>query len=149
MSIREVMDFENYNNIFRKGGMVDKKAKPTVICLCGSTRFAELHAIIKWNLEKEGNVICLMISYLPEWFAKKEGWKGYHHFGEQAGKKEKLDELHLRKIDLADEIFVVNRNRYIGESTREEIEYAKKQGKKIRYLEEQKSEEARCQRDQD
>jgi hypothetical protein len=47
-----------------------------------------------------------------------------------------LDELHLRKIDLADEIFVLNVDGYVGESTRREIEYAKQQGKQIRWLEE-------------
>jgi hypothetical protein len=46
-----------------------------------------------------------------------------------------LDELHLRKIDLADEVFILNVNGYIGESTSKEIEYAKKQGKPIKYLE--------------
>ena len=42
--------------------------------------------------------------------------------------------MHLRKIDLADEIFVVNVNGYIGESTRREIAYAQKMGKKVNYL---------------
>lgn len=49
--------------------------------------------------------------------------------------KKLLDELHLRKIDLADEIFVLNVGGYIGESTSREIAYAKKMGKKIRWLE--------------
>lgn len=118
---------------------MDKKI-PKIICICGSTRFADLHAIIRWELEKDGEVICLMINYLPEWFAKEKGWKGHHHFGEQAGKKEILDELHLRKIDIADEVFIVNRDGYIGESTRKEIEYAENLGKPIVYLEEQKKE---------
>lgn len=46
-----------------------------------------------------------------------------------------LDDMHLRKIDLADEIFVINVGGYIGESTRREIEYAEDTGKKINYLE--------------
>ena len=49
--------------------------------------------------------------------------------------KEMLDELHKRKIDLADEVFVLNVGGYIGESTRSEIEYAQEHQKKIRYLE--------------
>ena len=49
--------------------------------------------------------------------------------------KEMLDDMHLRKIDLADEIFVINVGGYIGESTRREIEYAENTGKKINYLE--------------
>lgn len=46
-----------------------------------------------------------------------------------------LDDIHKRKIDLSDEIFVINKNGYIGSSTKSEIEYAIKTGKKIRYLE--------------
>jgi len=49
--------------------------------------------------------------------------------------KAKADELHLRKIDLADEILVLNVGRYIGETTRDEIKYAKAQRKRVRYLE--------------
>ena len=49
--------------------------------------------------------------------------------------KEMLDDMHKRKIDMADEIFVINVNRYIGDSTKSEIEYAKKHGKKVNYLE--------------
>jgi hypothetical protein len=49
--------------------------------------------------------------------------------------KEKLDKLHLAKIDISDEILVINCNKYIGNSTRKEIEYAKRQGKKVNYLE--------------
>jgi len=52
------------------------------------------------------------------------------------GTKAKLDELHLRKIDLADEVLILNVDGYIGESTRNELNYAKSKGKKIRFLEE-------------
>jgi hypothetical protein len=52
------------------------------------------------------------------------------------GTKEMLDDMHLRKIDMADEIFVINVGGYIGSSTRGEIEYARKTGKVVRYLEE-------------
>ncbi len=50
--------------------------------------------------------------------------------------KEMLDAMHKAKIDMADEIFVINVNKYIGDSTRSEIEYAIAHGKKVRYLEE-------------
>ena len=46
-----------------------------------------------------------------------------------------LDDMHLRKIDMADEVFVINVGGYIGSSTRREIEYAVSQGKKVNYLE--------------
>ena len=109
--------------------------KPKIICICGSTRFADIHAIMRWEFEKDGKAICLMINYLPAWFAKQRGWNGHDHFGEQEGIKDVLDELHLRKIDLADEVFVINKDGYIGESTRREIEYAIANSKPVRYLE--------------
>ena len=49
--------------------------------------------------------------------------------------KTQLDELHKRKIDLADEILVINVNGYIGKSTTGEIAYAVGHGKVVRYLE--------------
>ena len=49
--------------------------------------------------------------------------------------KEMLDDMHKRKIDMSDEIFVINVNGYIGYSTKSEIEYAIKTGKKVNYLE--------------
>ena len=49
--------------------------------------------------------------------------------------KRMLDELHLRKIDLADEVMILNVNGYIGESTRNELDYAISKGKKIIFLE--------------
>lgn len=49
--------------------------------------------------------------------------------------KEMLDDMHKRKIDMSDEIFVINVGGYIGESTKSEIEYAKKHNKKVNYLE--------------
>ena len=59
------------------------------------------------------------------------------HVGEALGPevKEMLDDLHKRKIDLADEVFVLNVGGYIGESTRSEINYAIAHGKPVRYLE--------------
>lgn len=55
--------------------------------------------------------------------------------------KEMLDDMHKRKIDMADGIYVINCGGYIGESTRSEIEYALAQGKTVRYLEEQETSE--------
>jgi len=51
------------------------------------------------------------------------------------GTKAMLDDMHKRKIDMADEIFVINVGGYIGESTRSEIEYAERNGRKVNYLE--------------
>jgi len=109
--------------------------KPKVICICGSTRFADLHAIARWEFEKTGENICLMINYLPEWYTKENGWNGHDHYGEIVGNKELLDQLHFRKIDLADEVYVINKDGYIGESTRNEINYALNNNKPVKYLE--------------
>ena len=49
--------------------------------------------------------------------------------------KEMLDDMHKRKIDMSDEIFVINVGGYIGESTKSEIDYAIKNNKKVNYLE--------------
>lgn len=49
--------------------------------------------------------------------------------------KKMLDDMHKRKIDMADEIFVINKNGYIGSSTKSEIEYALKTNKKVNYME--------------
>jgi len=104
--------------------------KPKVVCFCGSTRFAEWFMIKRWELEKQG-IITLGINILPDGYFKNEN----HHGAEQEGVKHILDELHKRKIDLSDEVFVLNVNGYIGDSTRSEIEYANSIGKPVLYLE--------------
>jgi hypothetical protein len=110
-----------------------EKARPRIICLCGSTRFIELFATLAWTLERDLGVIVLGLHLLPD------SYDGYDlapdHMAEAAGKKEHFDELHKRKIDLADEIFVLNVGGYIGDSTRSEIAYAEAHGKPVKYLE--------------
>ena len=98
--------------------------KYKVITLCGSTRFKDEFLEAQKKLSLEGNIV---ISVEP-----------FGHSGDnevwEAGVKEMLDDMHKRKIDMADEIFVINVNGYIGESTKSEIAYAKETGKKINYL---------------
>ncbi len=115
--------------------MSETKQKPVVVCLCGSTRFIETFAIKTWELEREGKVV-LGCTLLPSWYCPVPD-----HFGEYCGVKEQCDELHLRKIDMADEVFILNVNGYIGESTRREFDYAISKGKKIRFLEPDKARE--------
>ena len=96
-----------------------------IVTLCGSTRFKEQFMEVQKRLTLEG---CIVISVgMFGHSGDEEVWK--------PGVKEMLDDMHLRKIDLADEIFVINVGGYIGESTRREIEYAKKNMKKVNYLE--------------
>lgn len=104
--------------------------RPKVICLCGSSRFVAEMAVFAWELEKRG-VIALGMHLLPRWY---EGLSNDHQ-AEAEGVAEQMDELHKRKIDLADEILVMNVGGYIGTSTRSEIAYAHAHGKLVRYLE--------------
>lgn len=60
---------------------------------------------------------------------------GHLTAGERDVALKRLGTLHFRKIDLADEILIINVGGYVGESTRSEIEYAQQQGKSIRWLE--------------
>ncbi len=100
---------------------------PEIVCLCGSTRFMEAFFEAGWKLTLDG---CIVLSVGVCKHAE-------HHGAEALGQDvvDRLDELHLRKIDLADSVMILNVGGYIGESTRRELEYAEKLGKPIRYLE--------------
>lgn len=103
--------------------------RPKIICLCGSTKFIDDFAIKTWELELEGYIV-LGCTLLPKWYCPVRD-----HFAEAQGVKEQRDNHHLQKIDLADEVLVLNLGGYIGESTRNEIAYATKTGKPVKYLE--------------
>ncbi len=105
--------------------------KPRVIVLCGSTRFTDEMLIKQWELTKAGNVVMGWCALPPQYFKGEDKT----HIGDQEGVKEIVDEIHKRKIDLADEILVLNIGGYIGDSTRSEINYARLHGKVVRYLE--------------
>ena len=96
-----------------------------VITLCGSTRFKEQFLEQQKRLTLEGNVVISVGLFGHS--GDEEVWK--------PGMKEMLDKMHFQKIDMADEIFVINVGGYIGESTRREIAHAEKTGKPVRYLE--------------
>ena len=104
---------------------------PTIVCLCGSTRFMKQFFNCGWEETMKGNIVLSVGVNL-----KMETSDG-GHVGEAMGEEVKimLDELHKRKIDLADEVLILNVGGYIGESTRSELEYAEKHGKVIRFLE--------------
>ena len=101
--------------------------KYKVITLCGSTRFREAFIEAQKRLTLEGNIVISVGLFGHA--GDDEVWK--------PGTKEMLDDMHKRKIDMADEIYVINVGGYIGESTRSEIEYAHKTGKAVRFLEEE------------
>lgn len=107
--------------------MENSTPKPRIVCLCGSTRFIEQMAVAAWEEEKAGR-IALGCHLLPKWYPIPES-----HGAEAQGVADAMDALHLHKIDLADEVFVLNIGGYVGKSTAREIAYAKKIGKPIRY----------------
>jgi len=101
---------------------------PKIVCLCGSTRFTEEMLVKQWELTKKGNIVL-------SWCALPDSYFKGPHVGDIEGVKEIVDEVHKRKIDLADEIFVINVGGYVGDSTRSEIKYAIEHGKPVRWLE--------------
>lgn len=94
-----------------------------VITLCGSTRFKKEFLQAQSALTLDGNIVLSVglfghadgIDFTPE-------------------TKEMLDDIHKRKIDMSDAIYVINKDNYIGNSTRSEIEYAQAHGKQIYYM---------------
>ncbi len=107
--------------------------KYPVITLCGSTRFKDEFMEVQKRLTLEGNIVISVGLFGHS--GDQEVWENMDE-GTLTKTKEMLDDMHKRKIDMADSIFVINVGGYIGDSTRSEIEYAKVHGKKIMYLEE-------------
>ena len=101
--------------------------KYPVITLCGSTRFKEQFIEAQKRLTLAGNIVISVGLF---------GHRGDDEVWTE-GTKEMLDDMHKRKIDMADAIYVINVGGYIGQSTRSEIEYALAHGKEVKYLEEE------------
>ena len=100
------------------------KETPEIVCLCGSTRF--MKAFKEANLrETLAGHIVLSIGC---------DCRSDDDIGLTAEDKKRLDELHLRKIELADRVYVLDVDGYIGESTAREVSHAEKLGKTITYL---------------
>ena len=110
--------------------------KKEIICLCGSTRFTDLMLVKQWELTKQGHIVLSWCALPNSYFEQQNNFKGdYTHIGDLENVKEIVDEVHKRKIDLADKVFVLNVGGYIGKSTRSEIDYALAQEKPGEYLE--------------
>ena len=103
-----------------------------VVTLCGSTRFKKEFMEVQKRLTLEGNIVISVDLFGHS--GDSEVWENMDE-GTLTKTKEMLDDMHKRKIDMADEIFVINVGGYIGDSTKSEIEYAKAHGKKVNYLE--------------
>lgn len=94
--------------------------KYKIITLCGSMKFKNEFLEVQRKLTLEGNIVLA-----PEFFQVPE----------EDDLKQMLNAMHKGRIDLCDEIYVINKNGYIGNSTKDEIKYATEIGKKVNYLE--------------
>ncbi len=106
--------------------------KYKVITLCGSTKFKEQFMQVQKELTLKGYIVISVGLY-----GHSEDEELLKNMDKETLTKtmEMLSDIHKRKIDMADEIFVINVNGYIGESTKSEIKYAKETGKVVNYLE--------------
>lgn len=120
-----IVDLQNSQSEESTALMTGIGKRMKVITLCGSTRFKEQFLEQQKRLTLEGNVVISVGLFGHS--GDEEVWK--------PGMKEMLDKMHLQKIDMADEIFVINVGGYIGESTKREIAHAEQSGKPVRYLE--------------
>ena len=103
--------------------------RPRVVTLCGSTRFMDEFFRSGWAETLAGRLV-FSVGVVVDHPGDADGG----HVGEALGVKDQLDEIHFRKIDLSDEILVLNVDGYIGKSTQREIAYAIATGKGVRFL---------------
>lgn len=106
--------------------------RPTIVCLCGSTRFYKDFMEHNYLETMKGNIV-LSVGFYPHAVNEMHG-EGVGITPEQ---KEALDLLHLEKVAMSDEVLVLNRDGYIGSSTARELAHARALGKKVRFLEEE------------
>ena len=113
---RIMADLKQPNNIITN--------RPKIVCLCGSTKFKDAYEKANFEETIKGNIVLTVGCFM-------------HADNVEITKEQKsnLDSLHLMKINIADEILVLNVGGYIGESTRNEIEYACRKGIEVRFLE--------------
>ena len=108
-----------------------KSPRPKIICLCGSTRFFKEFQEVGLEYTLKGYIV------LSIGAAMKSDEEHFGHLTDEERDKIKadLDELHLRKIEMADEVYIINKGLYIGKSTSRELQYAHLLGKEIIYHE--------------
>ena len=129
-----MMDVQHYMHAGRArmaNEEMKEKIRPTIVCLCGSTRF--LDAFRKANSEETlaGRIV---LSIGCDIRTDTEIFGGLTK-EEVTDVKQQLDELHKRKIELADEVLILNVGGYVGESTYNELVHARALSKRIRWLE--------------
>lgn len=99
---------------------------PEVVCLCGSTRFRAAYRAENKRLTLAGKVV-LSVAFFGH--ADDDG------DAITEAEKARLDEVHKRKIDLADRVHVINVDGYVGDSTQSEIAYARECDIPVTWLE--------------
>ncbi|MBZ9712860.1 hypothetical protein [Deinococcus multiflagellatus] len=106
--------------------------RPTIVCLCGSVRFLAEFDAASLAETLAGRIVLSVGSH------RQRDEEAFSHLsaGERAAALDRLVELHRHKIDLADEILVINPGGYVGHHTQQEIDYARALGKRVRWLEE-------------
>lgn len=104
--------------------------RPTIVCLCGSTRFKEIFSREQFNETMAGKVVLTIGS---AWHSDQELFVNYSE-AERQEIKNRLDALHLKKVEMADEVLILNIGGYIGESTKRELARAAAKRKLIRFL---------------
>jgi len=109
--------------------MMKLTIKPIIVCLCGSTRFYNEFQAANFRETMDGKIV-FSVGFYPHSSIQAHG----QAIGITVGQKAMLDQLHKCKIDLADEILVLDVGGYVGESTLSEIDYARETGTRVRYL---------------
>ncbi len=114
-------------NILDQTGYEQQMTRPSVVCLCGSTRFMDAFFEAGWWYTLQGEIV-LSVGVCKH---------ADHHGAEAIGPDvaEKLDTLHLRKIDIADHVHILNVDGYVGSSTEREVRYALVNHKPISWME--------------
>lgn len=107
--------------------------RPTIVCLCGSTRFWRTFQQASLRETLAGKIV---LSIGAATGTDDDHFGGYLPRDEYDAVKRRLDELHLRKIELADEVLILNVDGYLGESTRRELAHARALGKAVRWWDE-------------
>jgi hypothetical protein len=106
------------------------RTRPHIVCLCGSTRFSQAFREATLRETLAGHIVLSIGCDMRSDTAVFAGLTP----AELAQVKARLDALHKEKIKLADSVLILNVGGYIGESTRSELDYARRLGKPVRFL---------------
>jgi hypothetical protein len=123
-------DCDEHHDLVRDFGGPEGATRPQIVVLCGSTRFYDAFQEANYDLTMKGAIV-LSVGFYPHSKAEHGHGEGVGH---DSAEKVALDDLHKRKIDLADEVLVVSdESGYFGASTLGEIEYARSVGRPVKF----------------